>query len=181
MLRLLQTTFTLICLLCLAPVALAWDYDAATKAQINIKVNAALSNLSASVPGSQDGISRAAAVLVFPRAGFMVGGKHGGGALRIGDKRIGHYYTDRMNFAVRPGAKRYSVAIAFMTQDALQRFQASNVWDVGADASVAVVTAGMGGKIEATQFDKPVHLFVFGDKGLIGPVALEGAKITKAG
>ena len=90
--------------------------ESATKAQINTKVNAELSTLFASVPGSQDVISRAAGVLVFPRAGFMVGGQHGGGALRVGSKSIGYYHTDRMTYDVRPGATEHSVAIAFMTE-----------------------------------------------------------------
>jgi lipid-binding SYLF domain-containing protein len=174
-----QTIFALIYLLCLAPAALARDYDSATKAQINTKVNAELSTLFASVPGSQDVISRAAGVLVFPRAGFMVGGQHGGGALRVAGKSVDYYHTDRMTYGVRPGATEHSVAIAFMTEDALQRVQADKDWDVGADPSVAIVTAGAGGKVDASQLDKPVQVFVFDDKGLVGPVTLPGATITK--
>jgi lipid-binding SYLF domain-containing protein len=180
--RFIQTAFALICLACLVPgSALARDYDATTKAQIDTNADAALSNLYASVPGSQDVISRAAGVLVFPRAGFMVGGQHGGGALRVGGQNVGYYYTDRMTYDVRPGARDHAVAIAFMTKDALQRFQASNDWDVGTDTSVAVVTAGAGGKVDASQLDKPVQVFVFGNNGLIGPVVLQGAKVTKVG
>jgi lipid-binding SYLF domain-containing protein len=173
-----QTAFAF-CLLCLAPAATAWDYDAATKAQINLKVDAALSNLYASVPGSRDVISNAAGVLVFPRAGFMAGGKHGGGALQVGGKKIGYYRTDRMTYSVRPAAEDHAVVIAFMTQDALKRIQTSDDWDVGSDPSVAVVTAVPGGKIETSQLDKPVELFAFGDKGLMGPVTLQGAKVTR--
>jgi len=62
----------------------------------------------------------------------------------------------------------HSMAIVFMTPDALQRLQTSNGWDVGADASVAVVEAGVGGK-----------LFVYGNKGLMGSLSLEGTKISK--
>ena len=177
--RLLQMALALVCLLCLAPAALARNYDATTRAQIDTNVNAALSNLYASVPGSQDVISRAAGVLVCPRAGFMVGGQHGGGALLVGGKSIGYYYTDRMTYDVRPGAREHSVAIAFMTQDALQRLQASNDWDIGADASVAVVNTSVGGTVVASQLDRPVQVFVFGDNGLLAPVTLEGAKIAK--
>ena len=177
--HLLRTAFVLICFLSVTPPALAFGYDGATKAQINIKVSAALSDLYKSVPGSQDIVARAAGVLVFPRAGFMVGGQHGGGALRIGSKNVDYYRTDRMKFTVRPGAKNNAVAVAFMTPEALQRFQSGKDWDVGADPSVAVVTPGMGGQIDTP--DKPVLLFAYGDKGLMGPVSLAGAKVTKAG
>src|ERR1700749_1599661 len=133
--RFVQTALALICFLCLAPAARAMDFTSATKAQINVKVDAALANLYTSVPGSQDVIARAAGVLVFPPAGFMVGGQHGGGALRVGGKNVGYYRSDRMTDAKHPGAKDRSVAIAFMTEDALQRFQASKEWDLGADPS----------------------------------------------
>jgi lipid-binding SYLF domain-containing protein len=180
--RFIQTVFALICLACLAPgLASARDFDSTTKAQLNTKVDAALANLYASVPGSQDVTSRAKGVLVFPRSGFMVGGQHGGGALRVDGQNVGYYYSDRMTYDVRPGSREHSVAIAFMTQDALQRFQAGDSWDVGADPSVAVVTAGAGGKVDASQLDKPVQIFVFGDNGLMGPVVLQGAKVTKVG
>jgi len=177
--RLLQTAFALACLLCFAPPALARSYDSNTKAQINTKVDGTLDAFYAKVPGSQDVVSRAAGVLIFPAAGFMFGGQHGGGALRVGGKNIGYYRTDRMTYAVRPAAAKHAVVIAFMTQDALQRFQSSKDWDVGADASVAVVPPGS--KVDASQFDKPVQLFAFGDEGLAGPVTLQGAKVSKVG
>jgi lipid-binding SYLF domain-containing protein len=178
--RFIQAIFALICLACLVPgIAMARDYDAGTRAQINTKVDAELSILFANVPGSQDVLSRAAGVLVFPRSGFMVGGQHGGGALRVADKSVGYYYTDRMTYDVRPGSRDHAVAIAFMTQDALQRVQADKDWDVGTDPTASVVTASAGGKIAASQLDKPVQIFVFDDKGLVGPVQLAGAKVTK--
>ena len=77
--RLLQAAFALVCLLCFAPSALARSYDSDTKAQINTKVDRTLSAFYAKVPGSQEVVSRAAGVLVFPAAGFMFGGQHGGG------------------------------------------------------------------------------------------------------
>ena len=179
MFRLIQTAFALICLLCLAPAGQAREFDATTEAQINTDADAALNNLYASVPGSQGVISRAAGVLVFPRSGFMVGGQHGGGALRVGGNSVGYYYTDRMTYDVSPSARNHSVAIAFMTKEALQRLQASNDWNVGADASVAVVKSGAGGMAAASQPDKPVQIFVFSDNGLVDPSALSGAKIAR--
>jgi lipid-binding SYLF domain-containing protein len=179
--RLLKTAFASFFLLCPVPFASAWDFDSTTKAQIDTDVDYAIHNLYATVPGSKDVVSRAAGVLVFPRAGFMVGGQHGGGALRVGGENVGYYHTDQMTVADRPGASSHSVAIVFMTKDALQRFQANDDWNVGADPSVAEVTAATLGKVEASQTDKPVQMFIYGDNGLTGPVALQGAKITKAG
>jgi lipid-binding SYLF domain-containing protein len=72
------------------------------------------------------------------------------------------------------------MALVFMTPDALQRFQNSSGWDVGADAEVAVVKSGGGGKLDASQLTKPVQVFVYGNKGLMGSLSLEGTKISKS-
>lgn len=182
--RIVSAAFVLISL-CLVPgAALAKDYDAATKAKIDSSVDSSLSELYTSVPGSQDVTQRAAGVLVFPaitKAGFIVGGQHGDGALRVGGRTAGYYSTGGMSLGLQAGAEQHSMAMVFMTPEALRRFQASNGWDVGADASVAVVKTGAGGKIEASQLTKPVQVFVFGNKGLMGSVALEGTKISKVG
>jgi lipid-binding SYLF domain-containing protein len=184
--RFVQAASILISLACLSPgfAAVARADDAARWAQIDSNVDASLNNLYASVPGSQDVATRAAGVLIFPRiakAGFIVGGEHGDGALRVAGKSIGYYATGGLSFGLQAGAEEHAMALMFMTQDALQHFQASNGWDVGADASVAVVQTGAGGKIDAAQLTKPVQVFVYGNKGLMGSLSLEGTKITKVG
>jgi lipid-binding SYLF domain-containing protein len=182
--RFAQATFVLICLVCLAPgiATLARADDASKRAGIDSHVDSALSNLYASVPGSQGTVRRAAGVLVFPeitKAGFIVGGSGGQGALRVGGRTVGYYKTGALSFGFQAGAEQHSMVFAFMTRDALQRFQSSDGWDVGADASVAIVQAGAGGKANASQIDKPVQLYVYGNKGLMGSLSLEGTKITK--
>ncbi|HNI85530.1 MAG TPA: hypothetical protein PLM38_09200, partial [Ottowia sp.] len=60
---------------------------AATRAAIDAAVNETLSRLYHLVPGTQDMVSRAAGVLVFPSVlggSFVVGAEHGKGALRVG-------------------------------------------------------------------------------------------------
>jgi lipid-binding SYLF domain-containing protein len=182
--RFAQATFVLICLVCLAPgiATLARADDASKRAGIDSSVDSALSNLYASVPGSQGVVGRAAGVLVFPKiakAGFIVGGATGDGALRIGGKTAGYYNTSGLSFGLQAGAEEHAMAIVFMTRDALQHFQNSDGWDAGADASVAVVQVGAGGKLDASQLTKPVEVFVYGNKGLMGSLSLEGTKITR--
>ena len=182
--RLIQTVFVSLCLANLVPgfVPAATAGDPTERAQIDTRVNTALSKLYASVPGSQGVVARAAGVLVFPeitKAGFIVGGQHGDGALRVGGRSIAYYQTGGASFGLQAGAETHSMVLAFMTPEALQRFQNSSGWDVGADATVAVVQTGGGGKLEASQLDKPVQVFVFGNKGLMGGLSLEGTKITR--
>jgi lipid-binding SYLF domain-containing protein len=182
--RFVQTAFVLLCLVGLVSgtATLARADDASKRAGIDSSVDSALSNLYASVPGSQDVVRRGAGVLVFPsiaKAGFIVGGATGDGALRVGGKSVGYYNTSGLSFGLQAGAETHSLAFVFMTRDALQHFQNSDGWDAGADASVAVVQAGGGGKLDTKQMTKPVQVFVYGNKGLMGSLSLEGTKITK--
>jgi lipid-binding SYLF domain-containing protein len=182
MYRFIPATVFVIGFTCLAPGSAAAAIDAADKAKMDSAVDGALSNLYTSVPGSQDITARAAGILVFPRIGktsFLVGAEHGDGALRIGNNDVDYYKLGGLSFGIQVGGERRSMVMAFMTQDALQRFQASSGWDVGADATVAVVKTGASGKVDASQLDKPVQIFIFGEKGLMASVALGGTKITK--
>jgi hypothetical protein len=43
----------------------------------------------------------------------------------------------------------------------------------------AVISKGAGGRYDTTTLGKPILGFVFGEKGLIGDLSLEGTKITK--
>ena len=58
--------------------------------------------------------------------------------------------------------------MAFMTKDALQKFQKSEGWEVGVDGAVAILKAGADGSINTTKTTEPVVGFVFGQKGANG-------------
>ena len=184
MYRFNPVTLFVIGVTCLAPGCASPPTDPAKQAQMDSDVDGALNNLYASVSGSQDITARAAGILVFPRVGkssFIVGSEYGNGALRISGKDVAYYTIGGLSFGLQVGGERQSMVMAFMTPDALQRFQTSSGWDVGADATVAIVKTGVSGKVDASQLGKPVQVFVYGEKGLMGSVALGGTKITKVG
>jgi len=66
----------------------------------------------------------------------------------------------------------------FMTKDALDKFTQSKGWSIGADTQVALVKAGAGGAYDSQTLQKPILGFVFGEKGLIADLSLEGSKIN---
>jgi lipid-binding SYLF domain-containing protein len=155
---------------------------AAERAQIDRDVNQALAVLYKKVPGSHDLARRADGILVFPaiyKAGFVVGGQYGQGALRIHGKSVAYYNTAGASFGLQAGAEQHSIAYMFMTQDALHRFEASSGWDVGGDASVTLVNIGANGSIDASRLNKPIVAFVFGESGLMGNLSLKGTKVSK--
>jgi lipid-binding SYLF domain-containing protein len=155
---------------------------AASTAEIDAEVDAALVRFYAEVPAAKELAKKAKGILIFPsvvKAGFGVGGEYGEGALRIGGKSIGYYNTAAASIGFQIGVQSRAEILMFMTQEALDRFRASEGWEVGVDGSVAVVKTGVAGEIDTTSFSDPVIGFIFGEQGLMANLSLEGAKITK--
>ncbi len=113
------------------------------------------------------------------KAGFGIGGEFGEGALRINDKTVDYYSTAAASIGYKLGVQSRAVILMFMSDDALTRFRSSDGWEVGVDASVALVTIGASGAIDTTNIKEPVIGFIFGEKGLMYNLSLEGSKMTK--
>ena len=69
--------------------------------------------------------------------------------------------------------------VIFIQQSALDKFRESEGWKVGVDGSVALVDIGVGKAVDTTNIKDPVVGFIFGQKGLMYNLTLEGAKFTK--
>ena len=156
--------------------------NAATAREIDVSVDVALERFNEHVKGSKEFMKTAKAVLVFPRvlkAGFGIGGEYGEGALRIDGKTVDYYNTAAASFGLQFGAQAKTIVLVFVQQEALDNFRNSPGWEVGADGSVALVTVGAGGSIDSTNIKDPILAFVFGQKGLMYNLTLEGSKFTK--
>jgi lipid-binding SYLF domain-containing protein len=154
----------------------------ATKAEIDERVHVAMHQFYELNPQHKDLIARAKGVLVFPRitkGGVGVAGEFGEGALRIDGNNVAYYSVSSASVGLTLGLAKHKEVILFMTQDALDKFQNSHGWTVGADTNVAVLSKGAGGEYDSKTLQRPILGFVFGEKGLIGDVSLEGSKITK--
>ncbi|MDR3396855.1 MAG: YSC84-related protein [Pandoraea sp.] len=150
--------------------------------EIDASVNGALDKMYASVKGSRELVSKARGVLVFPsvlQAGFVVGGEYGEGALRVGGTTQGYYNTVTASFGLQIGAQSKAVIFLFMTQDALDKFQRTDGWTAGADASVAVVKIGANGAVDLNTATSPVEVVVMTNAGLMANLNIEGTKVTK--
>lgn len=150
--------------------------------EIDDKVNATLSRLSSTIPGSRELVSKARGVLVFPSvlaAGLGIGGEYGEGALRVDGRNVDYYSTASASFGLQIGAQSKAVVFLFMTQEALDKFRNSKGWTAGVDASVAVIKAGVNGDIDLNTATQPVNVFVMTNKGLMANLTVEGTKITK--
>ena len=155
---------------------------AASAEKIDSEANKALETFKAQVDGSEVFLNQAAGYLVFPRVikvGIGVGAETGEGALRVGGQTVAYYRTTSGSFGLQLGAQAKSIVIAFMTREALEKFRNSDGWKVGVDGSVALIDIGAGKTIDSQNVKDPVVGFVFGSKGLMYNLTLEGTKFSK--
>lgn len=155
---------------------------AATAAEIDANADKALQTFYDAVKGGKELVQDAKGVLIFPKvfkAGIGLGGEYGEGALRIKGKTVDYYSTAAASLGFQLGAQKKSIVVIFMQDDALRKFRDSSGWKAGVDASVAVVTVGAGGDMDTAKLKEPILGFIFGQKGLMYNLTLEGAKFTK--
>ena len=62
---------------------------------------------------------------------------------------------------------------------AMDNFLYSSGWEVGVDGAVAFLSRGAVGAVDTNTFKDPIVGFVFGQKGLLAGVSMEGTKFTK--
>lgn len=143
-------------------------------------VKTTLSRLGTIAKGSHELLSKANGVLVFPSviaAGLGIGGQYGEGELRLQNGTSEYYNLASISIGLQIGAQTKSIIFLFMTQEALNKFRSSKGWQVGADASVAMLKIGANGDIDSTA-GGPVMAFVLTNAGLMINLTLEGTKIT---
>ena len=141
-----------------------------------------LERVYASNPGSRELVAKARGVLVFPRvlsAGLVVGGAYGEGQLREHGRVEGYYRTTTGSVGWQIGAQSRALVFLFMTEDALERFKAGHGWSGGVDASVALLTVGANGAVDANAARAPTLAFVMTNAGIMAGATLEGTKVTR--
>ncbi|WP_126456539.1 YSC84-related protein [Sulfuriflexus mobilis] len=155
---------------------------AASKRVIDVEVEEALQRFYKDVGGAKKFAAIAEGILVFPsviKAGFGIGGEYGEGALLIKGKTVDYYSTAAASIGFQLGAQSKTVILVFTSKSALSKFRKSDGWEAGVDGSVALVELGAGGTIDTSTIKDPIVAFVFGNKGLMFNLTLEGSKYSK--
>jgi lipid-binding SYLF domain-containing protein len=164
------------------PAALAADMAKNSAATLNSDGQKALNSLYAKVPAAKAIGGKAAAVLVFPKvtkAGFGIGGQYGEGVLLKGGKPVAYYNTAGLSTGLQAGAQTYGYAMFFMNDAAIGSLNKAEGFEVGVGPSVVVMNEGMAKSTTTTTLDKDVYAFIFGQKGLMAGLGIQGNKITK--
>jgi lipid-binding SYLF domain-containing protein len=154
---------------------------AASAPEIDRNVDNALRVLYSTQPRARNLAKRAKGILVFPnivKAGLLVGGQTGDGALRVNGRTVGYYNISAVSFGLQAGGQRFSYALFFMTDSALKYLSDSNGWSVGSGPSVVVLDKGKAASLTSTTATQDVYAVPFGQKGLMAGLGLEGSKIT---
>ena len=155
---------------------------AATAAEINRDVKIALEKLYAKSSSAKTLGEKAKGILVFPgiiKAGFMVGGQFGEGALLRGGKTASYYNTLSASYGLQIGGQKYGYALFFMSDSAMSWLDKSDGWEIGTGPSIVVMDTGAASSATTTSLQSEIYAFFFDQKGLMGGLGLQGTKITK--
>jgi lipid-binding SYLF domain-containing protein len=143
---------------------------------------AALETLYGTVPLAKTLGPTAEAILVFPKvtkAGLGIGGQYGEGTLLKKGKAVAYYKTTGASFGLQAGGQQYGYAMFFMNAEALAQLDTANGFEVGVGPSVVLVDEGMAKTTTTTTMKDDVYAFVFGQKGLMAGLGIQGNKISK--
>jgi len=143
---------------------------------------AALKKLYATTPEAKTLSGKAKGVLIFPsivKGGFLIGGQFGDGALRVSGASVAYYRSVAASYGLQAGVQTFGYALFFMDDASLAYLDKSDGWEIGSGPSVVVVDKGMGKILSSSTLQSGVDAFIFGQKGLMAGIGLQGSKITK--
>jgi lipid-binding SYLF domain-containing protein len=181
----MKTTSPIAKLLLMASVAFALlpaGALAVDRSALERDARAALQKLTGSVPAAKSLSASASAVLVFPKitkAGLGVGGQYGDGVLFKQGKVAGYYNTAGASFGLQAGAQQFGYAMFMMNEKAVGALSANEGFEVGVGPTVVVMDEGKAKTMTTTTAKDDIYAFIFGQKGLMGGLGLQGNKITQ--
>jgi lipid-binding SYLF domain-containing protein len=155
---------------------------AATAAEIDGNVDAALQKLYASSPTAKELSKVAKGIVIFPeivKGGVIIGGQYGEGALRTEGKTAGYYNTVAASYGLQLGLQKFGYAMFLMTDSAMEYLNKSSGWEIGVGPSVVVVDEGVARSLTTSTAKEDVYAFFFGQKGLMAGMGLQGSKISR--
>lgn len=155
---------------------------AADRSALESDARAALSKLTSTVPAAKSLSGTATAVLVFPKitkAGLGVGGQYGDGVLFKGGKAAGYYNTSGASVGLQAGAQQFGYVMFLMNDKAVGALSANEGFEVGVGPSVVVMDEGKAKTMTTTTAKDDIYAFIFGQKGLMAGLGIQGNKITR--
>ena len=153
-----------------------------TAAEIDVEVVAAKKKLFAGSPETLELSKVSKGMLVFPdvvKAGLLIGGQYGEGALLVNGRTTGYYNTVAVSYGLQAGAQSFGYAMFLMTDEALNYIKESDGWDGGTGPTSVVMDKGASAGFTTSSAKEDIYVFFFDQSGLMAGLGLQGTKISK--
>ena len=150
--------------------------------EIDAAIESSLNRFTTEIQGGDSYLEGARGILVIPRmwkAGVLLGFEFGEGALIVDGIKIQYYKALTTSVGLQIGVGSKDLVVLFFDDTAMDNFLYSSGWEVGVDGAVALFSRGAAGAVDSITYKDPIVGFVFGQKGLIAGVSMEGTKFTK--
>ena len=150
--------------------------------KLDKEVDAAIAKLYAKSPPAKQLAKTAKAILIFPKvkkAGFLIGGQYGEGALRVNGKTHSYYKTTAASFGLQAGGQSFGYVMFLMNDSAVEYLKKSSGWEVGVGPTLVVVDEGASANLSTSTAKTDIYVFFFSQKGLMAGLSVEGSKITQ--
>ena len=150
--------------------------------KMDARVDATLSAMFETYPGTQQLAEKSSAMLVMPlitEAGFGFGGGFGRGALRIKNTNVDYYSATSASVGFQLGSQQYSHVLFFMTDNALLEFRTSPGWALGANVEYVFQDSANSFSANTTTSSGPVIAVIFAQAGVRLGATLDGTKYTR--
>jgi len=164
------------------PLILSTGLSAKSIIEIDAAIESSLNRFTEEIQGAESYLEGARGILVIPRmwkAGVLLGFEFGEGALIVDGIKIQYYKALTTSVGLQIGVGSKDLILLFFDDTAMDNFLYSSGWEVGVDGAVALFSMGAAGAVDSITFKDPIVGFVFGQKGLIAGVSMEGTKFTK--
>lgn len=155
---------------------------AASAAEIDREVDAAIKKALQAVPETPDIVAKSKAVLIFPRiykAGFMFGAQYGEGAMRKNGMTVGYYNSVAASYGFQAGVQSFGYMLFFLTDHAVKYLEESGGFELGSGPSLVVLDSGTAKSFSTSTAQKDIAAMFFNQKGLMGGVGLQGSKLSR--
>ncbi|MFP6562801.1 twin-arginine translocation pathway signal protein [Paraburkholderia sp. B3] len=154
-----------------------------SRGQLVSEARASLNSLYASSPKAKKLAENATAILVFPavlKGGLIVGASGGNGVLfRPNGTVLGYYNVTSLSYGLQAGAQNFSEAMFLMKPTVLRYLNSTEGLSVGSGPSVAILDEGIGKDMSSTTLRSDIYAVVFGQRGLMAGIGIQGQKISR--
>ena len=148
--------------------------------KLDKEVQSALENLYQTTSKAKELGGEARGILVFPKitkAGFLIAGQAGDGALLVDGKTDGYYKTGGASIGLQAGGQTYGYVLFFMTDADLEHLNSDRGLEIGVGPSITIIDTGAAVQMSTATAKSGIYAFVFNQKGLMGGIGLQGNKI----